>query len=52
MNTKEAAKLVNDIKPKFAVPIHYGSVVGTKKDPIDFIKLLDSDIKGMILMKE
>ena len=30
----------NIIKPKIAVPIHYGSVVGTKQDAIDFVDLL------------
>lgn len=48
---REAAELVNIIKPKFAVPIHYGSIVGTKKDPEEFIKRLDKEIKGVILMK-
>ena len=52
MNAKEAAELVNEIKPKIAVPIHYGSIVGTTKDPKDFIKLLDTEIEGIILMKE
>jgi len=51
MNAKEAAELVNTIKPEIAVPIHYGSVVGTKKDPEKFIKLLNSEIEGVILMK-
>ena len=49
MNFKEAAELANVIKPKIAVPIHYGSIVGTKQDAIEFIKLLDSNIKGEIL---
>ena len=31
MNFKEAANLINEIKPKIAVPTHYGSVVGTNK---------------------
>lgn len=52
MNAKEAAELVNEIKPKIAVPIHYGSIVGTKKDPDKFIKLLDKEIEGRILMRE
>lgn len=52
MTSKEAAKLVNIIKPKIAVPIHYGSVVGTKEDAMNFIKLLDDGIKGEILMKD
>ena len=52
MNYSEAAELVNIIKPKIAVPIHYGSVVGTKQDAPNFIKLLHSSIKGIILMKQ
>lgn len=50
MTAKEAASLVNIIKPKIAVPIHYGSVVGTKQDAIDFVDLLDEGIEGKILM--
>ena len=50
MNYKEAAELVNEIKPKVAVPIHYGSIVGTEQDAIDFSKLLNSDIEYKILM--
>ena len=51
MDFKEAANLINEIKPKIAVPIHYGSVVGTKQDAIDFIKLLPPTIKGINLME-
>lgn len=51
MNFKEAAELVNEIKPKIAVPTHYGSVVGKKEDAINFIKLLSAEIEGKILMK-
>ena len=50
MDFKEAAQLVNEIQPKVAVPIHYGSVVGTKQDAEEFIKLLHTNIKGVILM--
>ena len=52
MDFKEAASLINEIKPKIAIPIHYGSVVGTEQDAIDFIKLLHPEIKGIILMKK
>lgn len=52
MGFKEAAQLINEIQPKIAVPIHYGSVVGTKQDATDFIKLLHPNIKGIILMKQ
>ena len=52
MDFKEAAMLINEIKPKIAIPTHYGSVVGTKQDATDFIKLLHPEIKGIILMKQ
>ena len=51
MDFKEAAQLVNQIQPKVAVPIHYGSLVGTKQDAEEFIKLLHTNIKGVILMR-
>ncbi len=51
MTAKEAAELVNIIKPKIAVPIHYGSVVGTTKDAEDFVISLNEKIEGRILMK-
>ena len=52
MDFKEAASLINEIKPKIAIPIHYGSIVGTEQDAIDFIRLLHPEIKGIILMKK
>lgn len=51
MDYIEAASLVNKIEPKVAIPIHYGSIVGTKQDAANFIKLLNTNIKGIILMK-
>ena len=51
MDFKEAAQLINEIQPKIAVPIHYGSVVGTEQDAIDFIRLLHPNINGIMLMK-
>ena len=51
MDFEEAAQLVNEIQPKVAVPIHYGSVVGTKQDAEKFVKLLHTNIKGIILMR-
>lgn len=52
MDFKEAAQLINEIQPKIAIPIHYGSVVGTNQDATDFVKLLHPSIKGIILMKQ
>ena len=48
MTDSEASKLVNEIKPKYAVPVHYGEV-GSDKNASNFVSQLDSDIKGIIL---
>lgn len=51
MTAKEAATLVNEIKPKIAVPTHYGEIVGTKEDGQEFVKELEEGIEGKILIK-
>ena len=51
MTYLEAADLVNEIKPKVVVPIHYGLIVGTKEDAIKFKELIAKDIKCQILIK-
>ena len=51
MNSEEAAELVNEIKPKIAIPIHYGEVVGTNEDAIDFVRRVSKDIKCEILIR-
>ena len=51
MTSEEAAELVNEIKPRIAVPIHYGSIVGTKQDAVDFERYLDEKIACRILIK-
>ena len=51
MTAEEAAELVNTIKPKVAVPIHYGSIVGTEEDAQLFANLIDDSIKIEILIK-
>lgn len=45
MNAKEAAKLANTIRPKYAIPIHYGSVVGSADDGEKFSNAVDSGIE-------
>ena len=44
MTAKEAAKLINAIGPKTAIPIHYGSIVGKKEDAETFRELVRKDI--------
>lgn len=39
MDSKEAAELANTMKPKMAIPYHYGDVVGTEQDALKFKKL-------------
>ncbi|MCM8758113.1 MAG: MBL fold metallo-hydrolase [Candidatus Omnitrophica bacterium] len=39
MNAKEAFNAVDSIRPKIAIPMHYGEIVGTKKDAEEFLKL-------------
>jgi len=46
MDYKQAAELVNLIKPEIAIPTHYGDIVGDKNDGEKFIGLLDPEIKG------
>ena len=50
MDYNEAAKLVNVIKPKVAIPTHYGEIVGNKSDGKNFTELLDSTIKEVELI--
>jgi len=49
MNYEEAALLTNEIEPKMVVPIHYGVLVGTKSDALNFKKLLKGTIKCEIM---
>ena len=44
MDAKEAAELINRIKPATAIPVHYGSIVGTPEDGRNFEKLVNSGI--------
>ena len=44
MDARMAAELVNAIKPKAAVPIHYGTVAGRATDGETFRQLLDPAI--------
>ena len=51
MTANEAAVLVNEIKPKIAVPVHYGEIVGSKEDGQRFVEKLENGIEGKILIK-
>ena len=50
MDAKEAADLVNEMKPKMAIPYHYGDIVGTEQDALKFKKLAQVPVE--ILKKQ
>ncbi len=51
MTAQEAAKSIDKIKPKIAIPMHYGTIVGNEKDALDFKQMIKScEVK--ILTKE
>lgn len=49
MTAEEAADAVNRMKPKIAVPMHYGAIVGTEADAERFKTLVSDDIEVRIL---
>lgn len=51
MTASEAAKAVEKIKPKLAIPMHYGTIVGSEKDAKEFKNLVKS-CEVQILTKE
>lgn len=51
MNVSEALELTRTLMPKVVVPIHYGSIVGSREDAIRFKQLLNDEIDCVILMK-
>ncbi len=52
MTADEAAKAALDIKPRFAVPMHYGSIVGNADDARRFADALKGKIEVVILPEE
>ncbi|MBQ4030511.1 MAG: MBL fold metallo-hydrolase [Bacilli bacterium] len=51
MDYKEAAELINTIKPEVVIPIHYHTIVGTREDANSFKELLDQGIECQIIME-
>jgi len=49
MNPVEASKAANTIKPRYAIPIHYGDIIGNKNDAQKFLTHLDKEITGLLL---
>lgn len=52
MNPEEAFEVANLLKPSLAIPMHWGSIVGTKEDAEEFCELCtEKNIKAKILDK-
>ena len=45
MNAEEAAAAANKIKPKIAVPMHYGSIIGSEEDAEEFSKQCECEVR-------
>ena len=45
MDARKAAELINTIRPEIAIPVHYGSIVGSPKDGEVFAQNVQSPIK-------
>ncbi len=52
MTADEAVKAALDMKPKVAIPMHYGSIVGSEKDAKRFAESLKGKIEVVILKEE
>ena len=52
MTAEEAVQAALDIKPAVAIPMHYGSIVGSEEDARKFAEMLKGRITVEILPKE
>ncbi len=52
MTADEAVQAALDIKPKVAIPMHYGAIVGSENDAATFAKALKGKIEVVILEQE
>ncbi len=52
MTAKEAVEAAKALKPRIAIPIHYGAIVGAEDDAREFKKLLEGIVEVRILEKE
>ncbi len=50
MDAKQAAKLVNEIRPAVAIPVHYGAVVGSPEDGKTFAEYVKAPVKVELKM--
>jgi len=51
MTAEQAVKAARAIKPKLAIPMHYGAIVGDEKDAMAFKKALAGEVEVLVLPK-
>lgn len=51
MDYAQAADFINHIKPKIAIPTHYGSIIGEKDDGKKFAELVEKEIKVQLILQ-
>ncbi len=52
MTAEEAVEAATKLRPKVAIPMHFGSIVGSDKDAQKFKRMLEGKIKVRILPRE
>ena len=52
MDASQAAELAKAVMPKLALPTHYGSIVGSKKDAEKFRELVSDAIQVKLLVED
>ncbi len=53
MSVEEAVEAAKIIKPSLAIPMHYGSIIGSEADAEEFVELCKEEgINAQILEKE
>jgi len=50
MSAEEAAQVINKIMPEYAIPMHYGTIIGSREDAQRFVNLSKVPVK--VLKKE
>ena len=45
MTAEEAAKAANELKPRLAIPMHYGAIIGSEKDAETFKRLAGCEVR-------
>ncbi|MGC9130719.1 MAG: MBL fold metallo-hydrolase [Pyrobaculum sp.] len=52
MTPQEAAEFVNAVVPKVAIPMHYGSIVASRREAEEFKKLVRPEVQVVVLDRE